>query len=145
MHPDDFGKGIAFEELATGGSMMIFGQQRNLLDVVDNFTRFFCHESCGFCTPCRVGNELMREKIEQIMAGRGVTADLEYLKELGETIKFSSRCGLGQTSPNPVLTSMEYFSAIYQESVRPDSQFVTTFSMAEATADAADIAGHKST
>ncbi len=63
--PFEFDRKIAFEDLSTGGSFMIFNQSRNLLDIVLNFTHFFAHESCGFCTPCRVGTSLLTRTLEK--------------------------------------------------------------------------------
>ena len=112
--PKDFGKAICYDHLATGGSIMVFGPQRNLLEVVDKFLDFFIEEGCGYCTPCRVGNVLLKERIGKIMAGKGEPADLDYLKDLGETIKTASRCGMGQTSPNPVLTTLKSMRPAYE-------------------------------
>jgi [NiFe] hydrogenase diaphorase moiety large subunit len=69
---------------------------------------FFIEESCGYCTPCRVGNVLLKER-SIASSRRGEPADLDYLRELGDTVKTTSRCGLGQTSPNPVLTTLKNF------------------------------------
>ncbi|NBB94136.1 MAG: NADH:ubiquinone oxidoreductase [Planctomycetes bacterium] len=110
---------ICYDHLATGGSLMVFSRKRNLLKKVLNFMEFFEEESCGYCTPCRVGNVLLRKKIEAIVNGEGEPADLEYLQTLGETVKTCSRCGLGQTSPNPVLTSLESFRDVYEAALKP--------------------------
>lgn len=103
--PQEFERTICYDDLATGGSVMVFGAERNLLDVVVNFLEFFVEESCGYCTPCRAGNLLLLEGVKRLRSGVGTPEDLEYLRELGNTIKATSRCGLGQTSPNPVLTA----------------------------------------
>ena len=63
---------------------------------------FFIEESCGYCTPCRVGNVLLKNYLEKVMQGKGEAADLDLLQELGDVVKIASRCGLGQTSPNPI-------------------------------------------
>jgi len=122
--PDEFHRKICFNDLATGGSIMIFNAERDLLDVVSRFLGFFVEESCGYCTPCRVGNVLLKERIDRFRAGCGVAADLEYLKELAMTVKATSRCGLGQTSPNPVLATVEKFPGVYRSrlTVEQDGQ-----------------------
>jgi [NiFe] hydrogenase diaphorase moiety large subunit len=113
--------------------------------VAKRFMEFFIDESCGYCTPCRVGNVLLRERLEQILAGRGEPGDLDYLRELGETIKATSRCGLGQTSPNPILTTLENFRPAYEALVRPEKQgFQSTFDLAAALGEAEAITGRKS-
>jgi [NiFe] hydrogenase diaphorase moiety large subunit len=111
----DFDRTICFDDLATGGSLMVFGRDRDVLEIASQFMQFFIHESCGYCTPCRVGNVLLKQRLDRILAGLGVQADLEYLRQLGESIKMASRCGLGQTSPNPVLSTLENFRSAYEE------------------------------
>ena len=112
--PDQFGRTICYDDLATGGSVMVFSQKRDILKPVRKFLEFFIEESCGYCTPCRVGNVLLKERLDKIMAGKGEPEDIEYLEKLGETIKAGSRCGLGQTSANPVLTSLKSFRVAYE-------------------------------
>jgi len=112
--PEQFGRRLCFDELSTGGAVTVFGAQRNLLEVVAACTDFFVEESCGYCTPCRVGNVLLKERLDRIVAGNGVAADLDYLAELGEAIRLASRCGLGQTAPNPILSSLANFRGLYE-------------------------------
>jgi len=114
----DFQRTICYDDLATGGSIMVFGASRNILEVVEAFMDFFIEESCGYCTPCRVGNVLLKRRLERIMAGNGEPADLEYLQTLGNTVKTASRCGLGQTSPNPILSTLENFRPLYEALVK---------------------------
>ena len=111
--PDDFERTICFDDLATGGALMVFGEGRDVLEIAAKFMEFFVHESCGYCTPCRVGNVLLKERLERILAGQGEAGDLDYLRELSETVKTASRCGLGQTSPNPVLSTLDSFRPAY--------------------------------
>jgi len=108
-----FKRKICYEDLATGGAIEIFSSRRNVLKIVDYFLEFFIHESCGYCTPCRVGNIFLRERIQRIMQGLAEEADLKYLKDLSKTIMMTSRCGLGNTSPKPVISSMEHFPLVY--------------------------------
>ena len=108
-----FKRRICFEDLPTGGSFMTFNSSRNVLKIVDYFLEFFIHESCGACTPCRVGNVFLRERIQKIMEGFAEETDLAYLKDLSNTIMMTSRCGLGSTSPKPVLSSIDQFPIVY--------------------------------
>lgn len=85
-----------------------------MVDVARFFLNFTQNESCGKCTFCRVGTKRMLEILERICAGHGRPSDLDKLKDLGESIKQASLCGLGQTAPNPVLTTMRYFEAEYK-------------------------------
>ena len=79
----DFDRQICFDDLPTGGSMMVFGPDRDLLEIVENFMDFFVEESCGYCTPCRVGNVLLRETLQSVRSGRAEPQDLENLREPG--------------------------------------------------------------
>ncbi|MFH1748715.1 MAG: NAD(P)H-dependent oxidoreductase subunit E [Planctomycetota bacterium] len=143
--PDEYERTICYDDLATGGSIMVFGPQRNLLEVVNKFLEFFVEESCGYCTPCRVGNALLQERIERILAGKGELADLDYLEDLGETIKLASRCGLGQTSPNPVLTTLKNFRATYEALITKTADiYQPAFDLQAAVGDAEAIIGRKS-
>ncbi|MDA0336246.1 MAG: hypothetical protein O2782_13860, partial [bacterium] len=140
----DFGRQICYDDLATGGAVMVFGPKRDLLEVVHAFLEFFVDESCGYCTPCRVGNVLLKQGIENVMAGRVGQAELAQLRELAITVKSASRCGLGQTSPNPVLSTLEGFAEIYQTQTITVDGMNPTFDLEAAVAGAAAIAGHAS-
>lgn len=105
----DFGRTIAFEDLSTGGSVIVFGPQRDMLKVAKNFMEFFVEESCGQCTPCREGNEVLLEGIEMLEYGECSTSYLKELVKLGETMQVASKCGLGQSSPNAFLSIVENF------------------------------------
>ncbi len=143
---DDFSKTICYDDLATGGSMMVFNKDRSVLKVARKFLEFFIEESCGYCTPCRVGNVLLANRLDKIIEGKGEPADLDYLQQLGETVKTASRCGLGQTSANPVLTTLNHFRSQYEALLSPpDAEGKQlTFDLAAATGDAAAIAGRAS-
>jgi len=142
--PDDFDHTICYDDLATGGSIMLFNKQRNILEIVSKFLEFFIEESCGYCTPCRVGNVLLKNRIDNIAAGRGQRSDLDYLQALGETVEFASRCGLGQTSPNPVLTTLKNMRSVYEEQITdPDDGMQPRFDLKAALADAEAIAGRQ--
>ena len=111
----EFERQLGFEDLATGGSFIIFNKHRNILDIVNNFTHFFAHESCGFCTPCRVGTSLLKNQLTKIIEGHGSAGDVVALEELCQIIKKQSHCGLGQTAANPVLTTLSRYPEIYHQ------------------------------
>lgn len=92
----DFEKIIAFEAVPSGGSIIIFNSNRNMLKVARNFMDFFVDESCGQCVPCRKGTKKILEGIDQILEGNGSIKFLESLVKLGNSIMISSKCGLGQ-------------------------------------------------
>lgn len=140
-----FDRIICYDDLSTGGSVMVFGKQRNILQIVDTFLEFFVDESCGYCTPCRVGNQVMRERIRKLLNGNGEPQDLDYLRKLAESIKFMSRCGLGQTSPNTVLSTMKNFPEVYESVVSKDKDGLQrSFNLDKALVDAIAIAGRPS-
>ena len=127
---------------------MVFGPKRDPVHLAQRFMEFFCHESCGHCTPCRVGNHLMRKKLESILAGRGVPEDLDYLMELADTIKSTSRCGLGQTSPNCVVSAIKNFREAFERHLERnehrDSVFRPTFDPLREVSQASAITGRSS-
>ena len=112
--PKDFGRQIAYEDLSTGGSTMIFGPDRDVLEIALQFADFFVDESCGWCAPCRVGTTLLKQGMEKVVAGRATLADLASTEALANTVVRMSRCGLGQTAPNPILTTMRSFPELYE-------------------------------
>lgn len=113
-----FGRKICFSDAATGGAVMVFNSHRNVLDIVDRFLKFFADESCGYCTPCRVGIIFLRERIQKVMHGFAEDADLNYLRELSKTIMMTSRCGLGSSAPRSILNSMDQFPLVYSSHLR---------------------------
>jgi [NiFe] hydrogenase diaphorase moiety large subunit len=127
-----FQRKLAFTDLPTGGSIIIFGPRRDIFEVVRNFMEFFVEESCGWCTPCRAGNVILLRKFEKIVGGKGTARDLAEIESWGKTIKATSRCGLGQTSPNPILTTLQNFRELYESRVRKDADFIPEFDLAAA-------------
>lgn len=143
--PAQFGLGISYEELSTGGSVMVFSNQRDILEVVDAFMEFFVDESCGYCVPCRVGNVLLKSRLERVRNGEGSKGDLDYLKRLGESVKYTSRCGLGQTSPNPILSTLKNFRPVYNALVKDNGGGLNkSFHIMQAVEEASAIAGRRS-
>ncbi len=114
MTPDQFTRRIAFEDVPTAGAFMVFGAQRDLFEVARNFVHFFAHESCGFCTPCRVGTALQRQMIEKIAEGRGSRYDINELMRVRGLMRRMSHCGLGQTAGNPVNDGWSKFRPAFE-------------------------------
>lgn len=114
----DADRRIAFEDLSCGGSFMIFNSQRDLLEVVRDFLNFFVHESCGICVPCRVGGVALREKVDLVAAGRATQTDVDDMVQWGNLMGHTSRCGLGVTAPNPILTTLKKFPEVFQNRLR---------------------------
>lgn len=100
---------MGHEDVRCGGSFMVFNRNRDLLDVLLNFSEFFKQESCGVCTPCRAGNFILQRQLEKIARGMGREADLQAIRDWGAIMKAASRCGLGKTAPNTPIMAMEKF------------------------------------
>jgi [NiFe] hydrogenase diaphorase moiety large subunit len=140
--PKDFGRRIAYEDLSTGGSTMIFGPQRDVLQIALQFAEFFVDESCGWCTPCRVGTTLLKQGMEKIVAGRATLADITETERLANTVVRMSRCGLGQTAPNPILTTMRSFPELYEARLQA-AAFAPRVTLEEALVEAVQVQGRK--
>lgn len=108
----EFDRRLGYDDLPTGGAVMIFDKSRDLMTVLVNFSGFFSHESCGFCTPCRVGTVLLRDRLDKIFSGRGAQTDLEEMLHIARLMKQHSHCGLGQTAANPVLDGLQRFPQV---------------------------------
>ncbi|MDD2491302.1 MAG: NADH-quinone oxidoreductase subunit NuoF [Bacteroidales bacterium] len=107
--PIDFDNLIAAGSMMGSGGMIVMDEDDCMVSVAKFYLEFTVEESCGKCAPCRIGNKRLHEMLEKITSGKGVPEDIEYLKNLSRVIKDTSLCGLGQTSPNPVLSTIENF------------------------------------
>lgn len=100
---------IGFEGIPTGGSMMVFNSSRSMYNVLHDYLEFFCEESCGQCTPCRVGSQQLLKGIEAVKKGERRPEYLDDLKKLAATMKIASKCGLGQSIANPFYSIVDNF------------------------------------
>ena len=116
---EDLDTPIDFDNLVAKGSMMgsggaiVMDEDNCMVDVAKFYMEFICDESCGKCTPCRIGTKRMLEILTRITDGKGTLKDLDELEELAQNIKSNSLCGLGQTAPNPVLSTLAHFKDEY--------------------------------
>jgi NADH:ubiquinone oxidoreductase subunit F (NADH-binding)/NAD-dependent dihydropyrimidine dehydrogenase PreA subunit/(2Fe-2S) ferredoxin len=115
--PVDYESLSAAGSIMGSGGMIILDEDTCIVDVARYFLSFTQEESCGKCPPCRAGTRAMLQTLERITAGDGKPEDLGRLAALAETIKEGSLCGLGQTAPNPVLTTLRYFRDEYEEHI----------------------------
>ncbi len=116
------GRQIAFEDLPTGGAFTVFDTRRDMLDIARQYTHFFAHESCGFCTPCRVGCVQLADTADRLLAGRAGPRDIARLQETGALMQRLSHCGLGQTAAHPLLDVLAHFPDQVHRRLVPDAQ-----------------------
>ena len=111
--PIDYDNLIALGSMMGSGGLIVMDEDNCMVDIARFFLDFTVDESCGKCTPCRIGTKRMLEILDKIIAGKGELADIDRLEELAQYIKSGSLCGLGQTAPNPVLSTLQYFRDEY--------------------------------
>lgn len=114
----EFGRRIAFEDVPSAGAFMVFDSTRDPFEIARNFVDFFAHESCGFCTPCRLGTTLLRGYMDKIANGRGAKTDLADIEWVNRLLKNASHCGLGSTAPNPVVDTLSRFRPAYERRMK---------------------------
>lgn len=142
---DGFHRRLRHDDLAGGGAIVIFDGSRNILEIVEYYMSFFVHESCGYCTPCRVGNVFLQRAVSKFRKGLANAEDIAYLRDLSGTIIETSRCGLGITSPNPILSTLQNFPLVYSAMVKPsDDGLRATFDVQSAIDGARKLAKRRS-
>jgi ferredoxin len=115
--PIDYDNLIAAGSMMGSGGMIVMDDANCMVSIAKFYLEFTVEESCGKCSPCRIGNKRLYELLEKITKGNGTLEDLDKLRNLSTVIKDTSLCGLGQTSPNPVLSTMENFYEEYYDHV----------------------------
>ncbi len=118
LSPLDFGRRIGFEDVPTAGAFMVFDRTRDMFEVARNFAQFFAHESCGFCTPCRVGTELVVRRMDKLKNGWGSSEDIQVLYELDKLMHGATHCGLGAAACNPLRDTIAKFRPAYEQHLK---------------------------
>ena len=131
---------LAFEDLPTAGAFTVFDDSRDMFEVARNYAHFFAHESCGFCTPCRVGTSMQKGIMDKIAAGNGTRHEILELEKLGRVLNLSSHCGLGHTAHNPVAHTLARFRPAYERRLR-SLNFRPAFDLDGALAAARQMTG----
>ncbi|TET67316.1 MAG: NADH-quinone oxidoreductase subunit L [Dehalococcoidia bacterium] len=108
---------LAFETVLGAGAVIVFDESRDVVDIVYRTMEFLAEESCGKCTPCRQGTEVMVEILERFYHGEGLKKEIKDLEDLSNVMMLSSLCGLGQAAPNAVIDSLQYFRDAYERRV----------------------------
>ena len=114
----EFQRRLGFEDLPTAGAFMVFDHSRNMFEVAHAFAQFFAHESCGFCTPCRVGTALVLQRMDKLAAGLGSGWDRTDLDDLDTLMQGTTHCGLGASSTHALRDTLERFGAAYDQRLR---------------------------
>jgi [NiFe] hydrogenase diaphorase moiety large subunit len=114
----EFGRRIGFEDVHTAGAFMIFDRSRDMFEVAYNFAQFFAHESCGFCTPCRVGTELVVRRMGKLRKGYGSSEDVQILYQLDKLMHGATHCGLGATACNSLRDTIAKFRPAYEQHMK---------------------------
>lgn len=138
--PAEFDRHIGFEDIPTAGAFMIFDHSRDMFEVARNFVHFFQHESCGFCTPCRVGTSLLKNLMDKLHNGHGSPYDFAEIEKLNQLLQAMSHCGLGHTACNPVLDTIEKFRPAYDRRME-HNDFTPAFDLDRALAAARQMTG----
>ena len=141
---DEFERRICFEDIPTAGAFMVFNQSRDMFEVARNFVHFFQHESCGFCTPCRVGTSLLVNMMDKLYNGHGSAYDFNEIEKLNLLLQSTSHCGLGHTACNPVLDTIAKFRPAYEKRMEHD-QFAPAFDLDRALSQARQMTGRDDT
>ncbi|GAI47044.1 unnamed protein product, partial [marine sediment metagenome] len=116
--PIDYGSLEAIGSIMGSGGMIVMDENTCAVDIARYFLSFTQTESCGKCTPCRLGTKVMLDTLTRITQGEGLEKDIELLESLGKQVRDTSLCGLGRTCPNPVLTTIRYFRDEYEAHIR---------------------------
>ena len=124
----EFTRRIGFEDVPTAGAFMVFDRSRDMFEVARNFAQFFAHESCGFCTPCRVGTELVVRRLDKLSQGYGSSEDLQVLYQLDKLMHGTTHCGLGAAACNPLRDTIAKFRPAYERHLK-SLHFVPGFDM----------------
>ncbi len=114
----EFGRRIAFEDVPTAGAFMVFNRSRDMFEVARGFAHFFAHESCGFCTPCRVGTALVVKRLDKLADGHGSRHDIDVLFELDKLMHTATHCGLGGAACNPLRDTILKFRPAYEQRLK---------------------------
>ena len=136
----EFGRRIAFEDLPTAGAFTVFDDSRDMFEVARNYVDFFAHESCGFCTPCRVGTDMLRGIMAKIARGRGSLHEIEEMSQLNRVLQMSAHCGLGHTACNPLIDTLKRFRPAFERRLQ-SLRFAPDFDLDSALAAARRATG----
>jgi NADH:ubiquinone oxidoreductase subunit F (NADH-binding) len=109
---------LSFEAILGAGAVIVFDESRDVIDIVYRTLEFLAEESCGKCSPCREGTEILVEILERFSRAEGMEKDITILEQLSQAMMLASLCGLGQAAPVPVMDSLQYFRHDYENRIK---------------------------
>ncbi|MCB1994981.1 MAG: NAD(P)H-dependent oxidoreductase subunit E [Burkholderiaceae bacterium] len=137
---DEFQRRISFDDVPSAGAFMVFDATRDPFEIAHGFAEFFAHESCGFCTPCRVGTELVKRRFDKLARGHGSVFDGAELQALESLLHGTTHCGLGATATNPLRDTLKRFPTAYGRRLQ-GPRFVPGFDLDAELAPARRVTG----
>ena len=137
---DELDRRICFEDLPTAGAFMVFDCTRDMFEVAHNFAHFFAHESCGFCTPCRVGTQVVARLMDKIATGHGSPYDINEMFKMHRLMQGASHCGLGNTACNPMIDTLTKFKPAFERRLK-SLDFEPAFDLDAALSQARQMTG----
>lgn len=140
LSAEEFQRKIAFEDLPTAGAFMIFDKTRDMFEVARNFAHFFAHESCGFCTPCRVGTSVVARLMDKLAADHGSPVDIEEMFKMHTLMQSASHCGLGHSACNPLFATLQKFRPAYDRRL-VSQEFEPAFDLDQELTQARQVSG----
>ena len=136
----EFNRKIAFEDIATAGAFMVFNDNRDMFEVARNFTHFFAHESCGFCTPCRVGTQIVARLMDKLATHHGSPYDINEMFKMHRLMQGASHCGLGNSACNPLFDTLNKFRPAYERRLK-SLEYEPAFDLDAALSQARQMTG----
>jgi [NiFe] hydrogenase diaphorase moiety large subunit len=137
---DEFERVISFEDVPCGGALMVFNRHRDMLEMARHYSHFFAHESCGFCTPCRVGTAVNAKLMDKLAAGHGSPYDINELFKMHRLLQSASHCGLGSTATNVIHDTLTKFYPAYQQRMQ-SLDYEPSFNLDRALSQARQMTG----
>jgi len=137
---NELARRICFEDIPTAGAFMVFDCTRDMFEVARNFAHFFAHESCGFCTPCRVGTAIVARLMDKLAAGYGSRYDIDEMFKMHRLMQGASHCGLGNTACNPLFDTLNKFRPAYETRLK-SLDYVPGFDLDAALSQARQMTG----
>jgi [NiFe] hydrogenase diaphorase moiety large subunit len=140
LSADELHRRIAFEDIPTAGAFMVFNETRDMFEVARNFAHFFAHESCGFCTPCRVGTQVVARLMDKLATHHGSQYDINELFKMHRLMQGASHCGLGNSACNPLFDTLNKFRPAYERRLK-SLDFEPAFDLDAALSQARQMTG----